>query len=491
MKTRHWVVSCLVLLAVLGVVLVLTTRLPDGSAAGSEAAPATESAESAGAPGVGDPYFPLAGNGGYEVSRYELTLAVDPLAGSLEGTARIEATALQDLAAFNLDFLGLEVRRLSVEGTAADYDREGQELTVECPRVVTAGRPFVVEVDYSGTPVPPAKTGAFSSGWVHAGDTVYTLDEPQGAATWFPVNDHPSDKAAYLFRLTVPTPYTATANGILREARAEGAVTTFQWEMDEPMASYLAAVVVGRLVADTPGAAAGVILRDYFAEEWVDEGRRAFERTGEVLEFFVGLLGDYPFAAYGAVVPAADVGGAMENQTLSLFGQDVLNKRMSDPLVGEVFIAHELAHQWFGDSVTITTWQDVWLNEGFATYASWLWLEYDRGPAALEEMVVQSRRMLAAAEDSVPPGDPGPDQLFGVSVYRQGALTLHALRRLVGDQAFTQILREWAGRYRHANATTADFIALTKEIAATVPAEEIDTLFETWLYQAGLPASSG
>jgi len=185
-------------------------------------------------------------------------------------------------------------------------------------------------------------------------------------------------------------------------------------------------------------------------------------------------------------VPDVDTGAAMENQTLSLFGRDVLTSRLSDPVVGEIYISHELAHQWFGNSVTIAAWEDIWLNEGFATYASWLWLEHDRGREVLDGMVRESQSLLGDS-DHRPPGDPGVDDLFGVSVYRRGALTLHALRLTVGDDVFFDILREWEARYRHGNARTEDFIALAEEKAPSSMKAELDGLFEVWLYGDGLP----
>ncbi len=177
----------------------------------------------------------------------------------------------------------------------------------------------------------------------------------------------------------------------------------------------------------------------------------AFSRTGEVIDYFAGLFGPYPFAAYGVVVPDGETGAAMENQTLSLFGRDVVEKRMSDPIAGPIFLSHELAHQWFGDSVTIEQWDDIWLNEGFATYASWLWLEHDQGRRALEDQVKLSQQQLSKSVEP-PPGTPGAGDMFGTSVYRRGGLTLHALRLTVGDETFFRILRTWADRYRYGNA---------------------------------------
>ncbi len=440
----------------------------------------------AGSPGIGDPYFPSAGNGGYDALHYEIALTVDPRSDGLSGSATMDARALQALESFNLDLVGLEVEGVTVDGRPAEFERDGQELTVICPERLEAGETFSTQVDYSGIPDSPDHSGAFSVGWHRVDDTIYTLDEPQGAATWFPVNDHPSDKASYVFRITVPRPYVAAASGVLVKTEAGETDQTFVWEMQEPLASYLATVAIGEYELEEDTAPNGVAIRNYFAPPLAEAAGDAFARTGELLAFYAELFGPYPFEVYGVVVPDVDTGAAMENQTLSLFGRDVLTSRLSDPVVGEIYISHELAHQWFGNSVTIAAWEDIWLNEGFATYASWLWLEHDRGREVLDGMVTESQSLLGDS-DHRPPGDPGVDDLFGVSVYRRGALTLHALRLTVGDDVFFDILREWEARYRHGNARTEDFIALAEEKAPSSMKAELDGLFEVWLYGDGLP----
>ena len=260
--------------------------------------------------------------------------------------------------------------------------------------------------------------------------------------------------------------------------------------MRQPLASYLATVSVGDYGVEETTAPGGVGDRNYFAPEVAGAAELAFRRTGEVLAFYVDLFGPYPFDVYGVVVPDAATGAAMENQTLSLFGRDVLEKRMSEVVVGQIFLAHELAHQWFGNSVTIAHWKDIWLSEGFATYASWLWLEHDRGAEALAQQVEQSRSLLLG-ERQAPPGAPGADQLFSASVYRRGALTLHALRLTVGDETFFRILRTWAERHKYGNATTKEFIALAEDEAPRELGSALAGLFERWLYGDGLPALPG
>jgi aminopeptidase N len=458
--------------------LLSTTQTPS-------TAPATTILATAGSPDSGDPYFPSLGNGGYDVQNYDISLNIDPVSGRIAGTEVMAAVALQDLSAFYLDLQGLDVADLHVDGKTASFRQDGQELGITCPVAVAKGAHFVVATTYSGVPTPIVAK-LYSMGWQKTGDTIFTLDEPQGASSWFPVNDTPADKATYTFHLTVPLPYTATANGVLAGDEPAEAGHTFTWKMDEPMASYLAAVDVGTFSSETSTSAGGVPIRNYFATDLAATAHAAFSRTGEVIDYFASLFGPYPFAVYGVVVPDSDSGAAMEDQTLSLFGRDVVTKKMADATSGAIFLSHELAHQWFGDSVTIEHWDDIWLNEGFATYASWLWLEHDQGRQALDDQVKQSQRTLSKSLEP-PPGIPGPGHMFGAGVYLRGALTLHALRLTVGDDSFFRILRTWADRYKYGNADTPEFIALAKEEAPQVPAAQIDALFQAWLYAGKMP----
>ena len=442
----------------------------------------------AGSADIGDPYFPKMGNGGYDVLRYQIDLDVEPVSGSLKGSTTLQARALQDLDSFHLDFDGLKVDAVSIGGETSKFERKGGELVVRSPRRLVKGETFAVLVTYHGTPENQTDAENIPIGWHHEGGMVYTLDEPQGAATWFPANDDPSDKATYGFRITVPQPYMATANGVLSGVDSAGAERTYVWEMRQPLASYLAAVTVGKYVTEEKTLADGVVIRNYFASELAPAAEAVFADTGDALSFFENTFGPYPFDTYGAVVPNAATSTAMENQTLSLFGSDVLEK-MADPGEAEVYLSHELAHQWFGDSVTISRWQDIWLNEGFATYASWLWLGHKFGAAAFDSQVKQSYQDLAKTEE-VTLGDPGPKHLFASTVYDRGALALHALRLRVGDDAFFTILRTWAERYEYGNVRTADFLALADGVAAKsgVGASVASALLQDWLYGAKLPA---
>ncbi len=443
----------------------------------------------AGATGLEPPdvYFPQLGNAGYDVARYELDLRVDAAANRLDGTATITATntAAGPLGSFHLDLDGLEVEAVTVDGAAATVERAEGELQVTPTTPVDEGAGFVVEVAYGGVPDPIDSPALGLVGWRQTddGDGTFVASEPEGASTWFPANDHPLDKATFTFRITVGEGLGAAANGVLddRVANADGSVT-WVWEMDEPMASYLATVVVDDLVIDERPGPDGVILRDVYPRELAEQARPTFARHGEMLDLLADRFGPYPFAAYGAVVIDSSLGFALETQTLSIFDRGL---GLAGPGgFGEEIVVHELAHQWFGNSVSVASWRDMWLNEGFATYAQWLWTEHIGTGTADERAAQSAERLRTTGAGDLPPGDPGPDDLFAGSVYERGALTLQAVRRAIGDEAFFTVLRRWAEEHRHANGTTEELIALTVEVSGAV---EVEAVFEEFLYADTLP----
>lgn len=435
--------------------------------------------------GMGDPYFPELGNPGYDVEHYLVELNVDPVANTLAGRVSITAAATTDLDALSLDLLGLTVEQTVVDGAAASFSRRAAKLVVDPAGVIPAGEAFTVTITYHGTPQVLDAAG-FPRGWVQADGSTYVVAEPDGARTWLPCNDHPRDKAAFTFRITAPEGNTVAANGSLVEVLAGEAGSTFVWDMPQPMATYLATVVVGDLVRVDWGTAAGVRLRDYLPADLAADPPAPLTRVAEMVEFFVDLFGPYPFAEYGhAVVPGLP--GALEDQTLCVFGYEALTTIFDSRPRGpgaEAVVAHELAHQWFGDGITPATWPDIWLNEGFATFAQWLWVEHDRGAAAYRQEVAGSYAWVASEPHPLP-GDPGaaPEEMFHSSVYLRGGLTLHALRVELGDTAIRRILRAWADRHLYGSATTAEFISLAEELSG----RDLQPLFQAWLFEPSMP----
>jgi aminopeptidase N len=430
--------------------------------------------------GLGDPFYPQLGNGGYDAQHYTLDLSVDMRSGAISGTVTLAARATADLPAYNLDFQGLTVREVAVDGQPATFSRTDHELTIAPAAAITSGATFTTTVGYDGVPnVVRDRAIPILLGWNRYDGGVYVASEPSGAASWYPVNDHPRDKATYTFRVTVAKPYVVAANGLLAQTRDNGDTRTYIWEAADLLASYLVTVNIAEFVEDTGQGPGGLPIRNFFPPAVAANARRVFAPTAEMIDYFDDLFGQFPFEAYGVVVANRSLGYALETQTLSLFGRDLAS---ADPASVQTVVAHELAHQWFGDSVSPANWQDIWLNEGFASYAEWLWIERIAGAQERDRIIDETYRQLDIRAPP-PPGAPPRADLFNDGVYRRGGLTLHALRLRVGDDTFFKILRAYAERYRHSTASTADFLAVAEEVGE----QDLDALFDGWLYAKKLP----
>jgi peptidase M1-like protein/immune inhibitor InhA-like protein len=649
------------------------------------ASPATGHRYTPGAPGIGDPYYPLDGNGGYDVRDYLLDLRYTPPTDVLEGTATIKAAATQNLSSFNLDLDGLTVRSVSVNGRRATWSHDGGELTITPHRGIDKFSRFTTIVRYGGVPS--------AEGFGHTDDGAMVLGQPHAATSWFPVNDHPTDKATYTIRLAVPAGLEAVSNGVLLSHPTRHGWTTWTWRMRDPMASYLAMASIGEFdlreyrsdgmrfwdavdpdlyegldvaprtgerfalsqtasetykrlartitvpaggadlsfwinrdteqdwdyvfveahtvgaddwttlpdrnghTADgvgescptgwhdlhpflahyqtpesdgscTPSGTTGswsaatgtsggyeqwsVDLSDYagtdvevaisYVSDWSTQGPglfvddievstgagttsfeedgdpldgwtmpgppagsaanrndwiagtvdqlppppgavidASFARQAEILAFLSSRFGRYPFSVSGGVVDDIAIGFALETQSRPVYSSGFF----SDQAQGDSVVVHELAHQWFGDNVSLGRWRHIWLNEGFASYAEWLWAEED-GIATVQESFDATYNFFPADDPfwDVIVDDPGPDAQFDSAVYNRGAMTVHQLRLEIGDDAFFRILREWNVRFADSDATTEQFI----EFAERVSGRDLDELFTAWLYTPGRPA---
>ncbi|MCX4691890.1 M1 family metallopeptidase [Streptomyces sp. NBC_01408] len=436
-----------------------------------------------GAAGLRDPYFPKAGNGGYQVEHYALDLDYDPADGQLNGTAVITARAEQGLSSFNLDLSGLRVEGVTVQGARARFNRTGNELTVRPAEDLKKGEVFRTEVDYAGKPKALADPDGSEEGWITTGDGAVGVGEPVGSMTWFPGNHHPSDKATYDITLTVPDGYEAVSNGELRSRSDTGdGRTAFAWHSPEPMASYLATAAVGRYEVTKGRTASGVDVYNAVSPEEAALSKGPLARLPEMVEWGSGRFGPYPFSTAGAIVlPGGTLAYALETQTKPVY---------PGAPADEELVLHELAHQWFGNSVSPKSWKDMWLNEGFATYAEWLWAEDHGGHSAqarFEAFLAGDTEVDAEADsdwDAFPPAaPPGPEHISGSPVYQRGAMVLHRIRQEVGDEKFFALLRGWAADHRHGNADTADFTAYAERKTG----HDLKKVWDVWLYGEGRP----
>ncbi len=484
-------VVVVVCVAVLGAVALAVVQPWDGGGGeGSEAAAVTTTTTTAattttepplagtpGAAGIGDPYFPGAGNGGYDVEHYTLDLTWAAEEGMLAGVATIDADATQDLSRFNLDLSGLEVQSVTVDGEAATFEHADRELQVTPAEVLGDGDGFRAVIAYRGRPQPVSDgTDLFEVGWHTDGREAFVASEPIGAMTFFPANDHPTDKATYTLRVTAPEDQAVAANGLLVAENDTGHGTrSWTYEARDPMATYLVQIAIGDYDLVDAGEVEGVVIRHAFHRNLSFQARVAAERTGEMLQVLDDLYGPYPFEAYGVLAVDEELGFALETQTLTLLGSDIAEQgREADSI-----LVHELAHQWVGNTVSPATWKDIWLNEGFATYSEWLFAERTGGPSARDT----SRRFVGYPVLDLAPGDPGADELFSPTVYYRGAMALQALREQVGDEDFFTILRTWLDDHTDDVASTEDLVALAERVSG----EKLDGLFEAWLYDPEQP----
>lgn len=444
--------------------------------------PGSSSGYGPGAAGVGDPYYPDSGNGGYDVGHYDLAVTYDPASDTLTGEVTITATATADLSRFDLDLSGLDVDGVTVDGTAVGVDRDGDELIVSPERGLPDGEEFTVTVRYGGVPEPVRHPQLGDNGFSHTDDGAFVIGQPQSATTWFPVNDHPLDKATYTIEITVPDGLAAVSNGVPEGRTSTDGWTTWRWAEDTPMASYQVALAIGdyRVETGEHDRRPMVVAVHESLPAGVDDQLR---RTGEIADFLATQFGPYPFESYGGVALADErIGFALETQTRPIYGPTFFRGGVDASWV----IVHEVAHQWYGDSVSVRHWNDIWLNEGFATYAEWLWDEHT-GRATAQQTFDRAYDGADRGLWAVPPGDPGPANLFHFSVYRRGAMTLHALRTTVGDDEFFRILRTWSAEKRNGNATTAEFVT----VAERVSGRSLRPLFDAWLYGTERPDRPG
>lgn len=446
------------------------------------AVPASAAEAAPGAPGIGDSYYPGYGNGGYDVSHYDLRLTYQPTTDRLEGTATVVATATQDLSRFNLDF-ALEVREVLVGGKKAAFATSGDhELEITPAAPLDSGRPFTVVVRYRGTPSKVQVKGY--TAWLRTPDGGVAANEPEAAWWWFPSNDHPLDKATYDVSVAVPDGTQAISNGTLQSTTSRLGWTRYSWRSNRPQATYLATLAVGKFDITTDTTANGLPVINAYSKDLGDNAgaaRASVERTAEVADWLSGIFGPYPFNALGGYVPNVGTSYALETQTRPFY-----SPRQFAGGSNVSVVVHELAHQWYGDSVSVKDWRDIWVNEGFARYAQWLWSEKE-GEGTAQELAdyVYAQHPAEDAFWTVKPGDPGPDNQFHAAVYDRGAIALQALRNEVGDEDFFAILKGWPTERRYGNGSVRDF----ETYAEKVSGHSLGGLFDTWLFTTSKPSA--
>jgi len=422
-------------------------------------------------------YLPAHGSDGYRVQHYDLELEYRVSSGRLGGRARITASSDQILVAVSLDLGAFKVDRVLVNGKPARYRHGGGKLTVRPATPLPAATPFVVEVRYVGVP-KGIRSHWGELGWEHLDGGAMVASQPIGAPSWYPCNDRPADKATYRIAVTTALPLTVVANGHLVSRQVGAGSATWVYVQDVPTASYLATIQIGSYEL-LDSAAGRIPERAAVPARLITKFQYDFGRQHQMLALFEDRFGPYPFDEYAVVVVDEELEVPVEAQGLSIFGKNHVDGRRG----AERFVAHELAHQWFGNSLTPLDWQHIWLNEGFASYSEWLWSQAS-GAEPASAHAARWRTRLAALPQDLILGDPGVKQMFDDRVYRRGALTLHALRTTIGDPAFFALLREWTTTHRHGTVSTEQFTALAQRHTDVALAD----FFTNWLFSPTLPS---
>lgn len=441
--------------------------------------------------GIGDRLFPHLGNPGYDVEAYDLAFTYR---GSnrepLTAVTTIDARTTSPLELVNLDFSYGKVRSVEVDGVPASFTSAGEDLVITPPEPLPQGSRVRITVRHTSNPV---YTGDEQGGWVRTADGLAMANQADVAHVVFPCNDHPSDKAMFTVRVTVPDGYTAVSNGLAAGTGRASGTTTWTYRTHHPMATELAQISIGRSAVLHRTGPGNLPVRDVVPAK----DRKKFEpwlkKTPAQIEWMEKKVGRYPFETYGVLIAEAQTGFELETQTLSLFERDIFTRPEYPKWYVESLMVHELAHQWFGNSVSPRTWSDLWLNEGHATWYEALYAEEKAGrpmEERMKEAYGASDRWRAAGGPPGAPKAPESGQKIGIfraNVYDGAALVLYALREEIGRLAFERLQRTWVGIHRDGVASTADFL----ELASRVTGRDLDGFFHAWLYQEKTPPMPG
>ncbi|MCX5151262.1 M1 family metallopeptidase [Streptomyces sp. NBC_00320] len=440
--------------------------------------------------GIGDSLFPQLGNPGYDVLSYDLSFTYKDNKSPLDAVTVIDARALEPLERINLDFTHGTVASAEVNGEPAHFESAGEDLVLTPASPVAANVPLHIAIRHTSDP-----RGIADGGWVPTDDGLAMANQADAAHRVFPCNDHPADKAYFTFRITAPAGLTAVANGVpgaLPAPRAAGS-TTWTYRTLHPMATELAQVSIGASAVVEGAGPHGLPLRHVVPTADRQRLEPWLKKTAGHVQWMEQHVGRYPFENYGVLIARAKTGFELETQTLSLFENGLFSGAGYPEWYVEAVMVHELAHQWFGDSVTPRTWSDLWLNEGHATWYEALYAD-GLGKYSMErrmrEAYQRSDQWRAAGGPPAAPKPAAPGEkigLFRPVVYDGAALVLYALRQEIGEKAFDWLERRWVAENRDGIAGTDDFVRLASEVAG----RDLEAFLKPWLYGKTTPAMPG
>jgi aminopeptidase N len=431
-----------------------------------------------------------------DVKHYRLQIQLTPnefsTAGVVTGAVTITGETTRTVTAINVDAQpNLNIDSVTLDGNPNNFRRNNSRVVISFPAPVAAGRPFTVVIQYHGVPVVSSSLGGGMMFTRHGPNfvlVVANLSEPFAAPVWWPCIDNPADKATAEIEITVPQGNQAASNGVLDRTQQNGDGTvTYFWREDSPLATYLVSVAASNYerFEDSYTALDGVTkmpLVYYVYPEHLELARAKFAVVRSALEIYAGLFGEYPFLEEKYGMAEFPFGGAMEHQTITSINSSLVGSLTSNQ---QATIVHELSHHWWGDLVTMRTWDDIWLNEGFATYSEVLFFERFAGLApgellskSYDDGVVDGALggTVTAENLDAPFDDNG-------AIYKKGGWVLHMLRHVLGDQKFFDALKQYRTRYAFSNASTGDF----QQVCEGFYGASLDWFFRQWIYATGRP----
>lgn len=434
------------------------------------------------------------GNGGYDVAHYEVRLDADFESKSILGLTTVKAKATQDLESLSLDFMPFPHVIVEVNGEAARFKQENNELQVVPEKPIERGQDFSVDVLYEGAPheVRESFIGDLPFGMRFVDGALSTISEPRSTRGWFPCNDHPADKATFDFEIAVPKGYEANAGGLLAEEKVieNGAKRQLTFRPRDPMAPYV--VPLNAFKSEdydiwSQASGNGVPIENSLPKDSKPIAREVLNKTPQVVDFLESYLGDYPFEVLGNHNFRGLFGGAFEAQTRNVYTQSLMEIESVNPGGSMIHpptevLAHEITHQWFGDSVSINRWKDIWMKEAFATYFGAAYAAHEYGVDLDAHMNVRYERARARVSDYVP-GDLNPQTMYSGDAYNLMAGGVHALRKELGEESFKTVVKTFLNDYAGKSVEITDFVTSCEELTG----KNLKPFFNKWVYASRLP----